>query len=433
MKILEKLSEIHAAHHEPVLIGKSENIYYKDIAAANEVDLSEISAGDVVALIGDFDPQSLKTMLQLIERDTIIVPLTDETRSEHDYFFETAKVDFTIEGSQVTRIRDAPAKNLILDKLRSLHQPGLVVFSSGTTGRPKAALHNFKDLLGRYDVPRHALRTINFLFFDHIGGVNTLFHTLFNRGVVVSPSERTPATILKEIEDYSVELLPTTPTFLRMMLMSGLLENGPPSSLKLITYGAERMDQITLEQLVDLCPNVDFRQTYGTSEIGILKIVSRSKNSLWMKIVGKGIETKIVDGVLKIRSSGNRMMAYIDAPSPFNEDGWYDTNDLVEVDGEWFRIIGRTNQVINVGGIKIMPEEIERIALQHGSVLHASARGVKNPITGEYIELICQLREGAHLNKKELKDYYSTKLTPNLIPHRIKFQNIGISHRFKQQ
>ena len=77
---------------------------------------------------------------------------------------------------------------------------------------------------------------INFLLFDHIGGINTLLHTIFNRGVVVAPIDRNVDSILKICAKYKVEVLPTTPTFLRLMLLSGSVPSKIPNCLKIITY-----------------------------------------------------------------------------------------------------------------------------------------------------------------------------------------------------
>jgi long-chain acyl-CoA synthetase len=292
-------------------------------------------------------------------------------------------------------------------------------------------LFNFETFLARFRNPRPTLRTINFLLFDHIGGINTLFHTLFNQGVVVIPKERTPEKILEEIRKNGVELLPTTPTFLRMMLISGLLEKNTSGSLKVVTYGTERMDQGTLDKLCDLMPAVDFRQTYGMSELGILRAKSRERDSLWMKIGGEGIETRIDEGVLLIRSS-NRMIGYLNADSPFDEQGWYDTKDLVDQDDEWVRIVGRTVDVISVGGIKVLPEEIERAALLHPDVAQAKAVGVENPITGQHIELVCEACNEADLTRKGMRSFLKNHLSSLVMPHRIRIGDVAISHRFKK-
>ena len=95
---------------------------------------------------------------------------------QHEYFFESALVDVVIEGSTVKRINH-DRKHELIERLRASDHAGLVLFSTGTTGRPKAILHDLTSFLKRFETPRPTLRTINFLLFDHIGGLNTLIQT----------------------------------------------------------------------------------------------------------------------------------------------------------------------------------------------------------------------------------------------------------------
>ncbi len=418
-------------HNAPFLICGDEQLTLADVAAAPAHALGQVTAGDVVALIGDFEPRAIQTLLRLFDLGSVVVPLTQDTRADHPYFLEQAGVDLVIDAGGVRRIRNRRLAHPLLEQLRGQGHAGLVLFSSGTTGRPKAILHDFESFLARFRMPRPALRTLNFLLFDHIGCINTLLHTLFNRGVTVIPSGRTPEAVLADIERHEVELLPTTPTFLRLMLMSGLLEKGAPASLRVVTYGTEAMDQATLDRLCALMPAVDFRQTYGMSELGILRIKSRARDSLWMKVGGEGVETRVVDGELHIRAS-NRMLGYLNAPSPFDAEGWYDTHDLVEADGEWLKIVGRSSAVISVGGLKVLPEEIERAALSHPAVLHARAEGKPNPITGQHIELTCEAKSGVALERRALRDHLKACLPEALIPHHIRIAAVEIGHRFKR-
>ena len=430
MGIINKLEDRWQGVDHPFLIYEGQKIHFSEVAAQTPVDLTKIKKGDVVAIIGDFNPPSILTLLRLIDMETIVVPLTEDTAEQHDYFFESALVDVVIYNNNVTRLSHGKQHEL-LNKLRKKGHAGLVLFSTGTTGRPKAILHDLTLFLKRFETPRPTLRTINFLLFDHIGGINTLLHTLFNKGVVIAPQERNVNTIMEVAEKYQAEVLPTTPTFLRMMLMSGAVPDKVPASLKIITYGTERMDQPTLDELCRLLPNVDFRQTFGMSELGIVRVKSEARNSLFMKVGGEGIETKVEDGILHIRSE-SRMLGYLNAPSPFDEDGWYNTKDMVEEKDGFYKVVGRTGDVINVGGLKFMASEVERVALEYPNVLMVKALPRDNPLTGQHVELIVQPKENIELEKAEMLGFLKRKLQPHMIPKRIKIDDISIGHRFKK-
>lgn len=430
MLLLDKLNKIWNGVDYPFLIHENTTLKFSEITSHNPVDLSSVKNGDVVAIIGDFDPGSILTLLRLIDKGTIIVPLTAETSHDHEYFFDTALVDVVIKENNVQR-RPHTQKHELIDQSRERKHAGLVLFSTGTTGRPKAILHDFTLFLKRFETPRPTLRTINFLLFDHIGGINTLFHTLFNRGVVVAPESRDIDTVLETCRKYEVDVLPTTPTFLRMMLMSGSIPDRVPECLKIITYGTERMDQPTLDELCKLLPDVDFRQTFGMSELGIVRVKSESRNSLFMKIGGEGVQVRVVDNVLQI-SSDSRMLGYLNAPSPFDDEGWYDTKDIVEKSGDYYKVVGRTSEVINVGGLKFMASDIERVALEYPDISLVKAYPVDNPITGQHVELIAQPADNRTIIKNDLVSYLKSKLQPHMTPKRVRIEKLGVGHRFKR-
>jgi long-chain acyl-CoA synthetase len=430
MKILEKLAEIWSGIDYPFLIHKGDELRFSEIASQSPVDLSGVRKGDVVAIIGDFNPSSILTLLRLIDIGVVVVPLTVETRHEHEYFFESALVDVVIDGTKVNS-RSHTQKHEFIEKLRELGHAGLVLFSTGTTGRPKAILHDLTLFLKRFETPRPTLRTINFLLFDHIGGINTLLHTLFNKGVVVAPESRTVDSILETCLKFKVEVLPTTPTFLRMMLMSGAVPSKVPDCLKVITYGTERMDQPTLDELCKLLPSVDFRQTFGMSELGIVRVKSEARDSLFMKVGGEGVETRVVDSVLQIRSS-SRMLGYLNAPSPFDAEDWYDTKDVVEVKDGYYKVTGRISDVINVGGLKFMASEVERVVLQFPNVSLVKATSKSNPITGQHVELLVQPTREDGIDKLALLNFLKVMLQPHMVPKRIRVESVAVGHRFKK-
>src|SRR5258708_4592857 len=116
----------------------------------------------------------------------------------------------------------------------------------------------------------------------------------------------------------------------------------------------------------------------------VLPIPSRDSGPGWRTFGKAGFEHKIVDGVLWIRSA-SAMLGYLNAPSPFDADGWFNTQDLVEREGEYIRILGRKSELINVGGEKVHPTEIENVLLQVDNVKDVTVRGQPNPLTVEVV------------------------------------------------
>jgi acyl-coenzyme A synthetase/AMP-(fatty) acid ligase len=239
-------------------------------------------------------------------------------------------------------------------------------------------------LLEKFKVRRKILRTISFLLYDHIGGVNTMLYTLSNGGCLITVERRDPDSVLAVVEKHRAELLPTSPTFLNLMLLSEAHKRYDLSSLRIISYGTEPMPEHTLKRLHELLPDVALQQTYGLSELGILQSKSREPDSLWVKVGGEGYETRVVDGILQIKARSS-MLGYLNAPSPFTDDGWFNTNDAVEVDGDYVRILGRKSDIINVGGEKVYPAEVENVIQELEAVAEATVYGEKNAITGNIV------------------------------------------------
>jgi acyl-CoA synthetase (AMP-forming)/AMP-acid ligase II len=191
------------------------------------------------------------------------------------------------------------------------------------------------------------------------------------------------------------------------------------------------MDKPTLDALCELLPNINFRQTFGMSELGIVRVKSEARDSLFMKVGGEGVETRVIDNVLEIRSK-TRMLGYLNADSPFDEEGWYNTKDIVEERDGYYKVTGRNSEVINVGGLKFMASEVERVALQFDGVELAKAEGKPNPITGQHVELTVQSALSSEVDKTALKTFLINNLGSYMVPKRLKIASISVGHRFKR-
>jgi long-chain acyl-CoA synthetase len=419
----------------PLIVDGDDQLWLADVEAADIGSLEALSRPSVVALVGDFDAWSIRCLLALLEAGHVVVPLTDDTRSQHAHFLAASHADHLLQAGRLQPLPAPPQpRPPLLEALLAAGSGGLVLFTTGTTGAPKAILHRAESLTGRFARRRPALVSLGFLLFDHIGGLNTLLHLAFNGGTLVRTRARQVEPVLDLCRRHGVELLPTTPTFLRMLALYPDLAAAVPTSLRLISYGTERMDPGTLRRLQALLPAVQFRQTYGLSELGILPVRSRASDSVYFRIGDDdGVRVRIRDGSLQILAPG-RMLGYLNAPSPFDADGWLDTGDLVEVDADgWYTITARRGAVINVGGLKVLPAEIEDVALGFAGVLRCRARGVANPITGEYAELLVEPAPGTSLDPAALGAHLAAALPPWKCPARIRCGPLEVSHRMKQR
>jgi long-chain acyl-CoA synthetase len=400
--------------------------------------LKGLPRGSVVAFDGDYGPGAISLVLALALDGHVLVPLSRDVAAHHASFVALAQAEYwitSVEQDPQLRTPGVRATHEFYQTLRQRGTPGLVLFSSGSTGAHKAAVHDFTRLLRKFSVPRHCYRTIVFLQLDHIGGINTLLYTLANGGTAVVATDRTPHGVCSVIAQHRVELLPTSPTFLNLLLLSEEYQRHDMSSLRLITYGTEPMPEATLSRLAKTFPGIQLLQTYGLSELGILRSQSRDRDSLWIRVGGEGYETKVVDGRLWIKSE-SAMLGYLNAPQPFDAEGFFDTGDLVDVDGEWLRFRGRQSEIINVGGNKVFPAEVESVLLDMPNVADVTAHGERSPITGQIVAVNVRLLEpeDATLFKQRMRRFCQDRLSAYKVPVRVRITEEELhSARFKRR
>jgi len=179
---------------------------------------------------------------------------------------------------------------------------------------------------------------------------------------------------------------------------------------------------------------VELRQTYGLIELGVLRAKSLSSDSLWVKVGGDGYDLRVVDGILQIKAE-SAMLGYLNAPTPITEDGYFITGDRVELNGEYMRFLGRDSELINVGGQKVFPAEVEEILLQCDLVQEAVVYGQRHPITGKIVCADVQLRTSGDEAeaRRAIKRFCSERLEPFKVPVKIQFVQNGLySDRLKR-
>ncbi len=415
---------------EKAFIDNDRVFLYRDILSTVEkykkfLNEKGIKPGEIALVVADYSPEMFCFILALMQNKNILAPLTKDSVveksvllgiSECQWFIEFAT---DIDAIKLNKVDQNPTNELLVNFIKT-GDPGLLLFSSGSTGTPKAILHNFRLVLEKFKTPRNKVTAITFLMLDHFGGINTLLHITSNLGTVVTVKTRSVQSICEAIQKHKVELLPTTPSFLNMLVGTDVTKHFDMSSLKLISYGTEVMPQTTLDRLKETFPQVKLQQTYGLSELGVLRSQSRPDGSLWVKLGGEGFQTKVVDDILWIKSEF-AMVGYLNAPSPFDKDGWFNTQDRVEVDGDYFKILGRVTDLMNIGGQKVYPSEIEDVIIEMENIEDVAIYSEKNNLLGNIIvaEVVLKDAEALDALKKRIRKGCALKLAPFKVPSKV--------------
>lgn len=430
----------------PCIVHRDQTGSYGDLAAEikkveQQLTKSEITQGDSVLLEADYSLQSVATLLALFNHQVIVAPATALSSAEIASRIEAAKLKWHLSFAsgklEILATQNSGPTHSLVATLQENGHSGLILFSSGSTGKPKAMVHDADRLLKSFEKKRtRKLSILIFLLFDHIGGLNTLLNGLASGATIIIPASREPHSVASAIQKHAVKLLPASPTFLNLLLLSGACDKYDLKSLRFVTYGTEPMPESLLKRLKDTFPNTNFIQTFGTSETGISKTVSRASDSTQIKIDDPDTEYKIVDGELWLRSS-NQIMGYLNHEmSRFTQDGWFKTGDsVVESNDGYLTIVGRRADIINVGGEKVTPSEVESILLEIPEVADCLVYGENNAITGQNVaaQIIPHDRSDLHALKRKIKHHCRKSLNHFKVPARILFPEAELfGKRFKK-
>ncbi len=398
-----------------------------------------IPANSVISILSDYSFESISLFFALYDNKNIIVPITSTIKSVIDEYQEESFCEYSIkieDGLVIEKLNQNNSHDMIKN-LQENNNSGLVLFSSGSTGKPKAMIHNLDNLINSYKEKREkSMNMLVFLMFDHIGGLNTMFTALSMGATLIIPKTRDAKTVCELIEKYRIMVLPSSPTFLNLILISGEYLNYNLKSLRMITYGTEAMPQSLLKKLKDTFPKVKFLQTFGTSETGISTTSSQSSESLYMKLDDENCEYKIVENELWLRSK-TQVLGYLNASmDSFTEDGWFKTGDLVEeIEDGYLKIIGRGKEVINVGGQKVLPAEVESVVLMMDDIEDCMVYAEKNAITGQSVvcDVVCKNETTQKELKKQIRAFCKDKLDSFKLPIKVNLvERTNFSDRFKK-
>jgi acyl-coenzyme A synthetase/AMP-(fatty) acid ligase len=300
-----------------------------------------------------------------------------------------------------------------------------VMFTSGTSGPPKMVAHTLAGLTGAIkpaaaDAPPPTWAT----FYDirRYGGLQILLRALLGEGSMLLTSPAEPmAGFLGRIARHGATHVTGTPSHWRRVLMSPEAAAIAPDYVRL---SGEIADQAVLDALKVRFPGVPVGHAYASTEAGVGFEVNDGLEGFPAGYIGRPgeVEIKVEDGSLRLRSP-RTADGYLGQGVLMDADGFVDSGDMVELRGARYHFIGRRNGVINVGGLKAHPEEIEAVINHHPDVRACRVGGRRNPITGAIVVAEVVLRDGADEAqvRTEIAESCRAELAPFKSPAMIKF------------
>ena len=270
------------------------------------------------------------------------------------------------------------------------HATEWILLTSGTTGVPKLVQHDLATLTNALTDTRPGAEPVVWATFYDIrryGGLQIFLRGVHAAALVpAAPGEAVPA-FLERARDAAVTHISGTPSHWRKVLMSGAAATIAPRYVRL---SGEIADQAVLDALRAAYPEALVVHAFASTEAGVGFEVRDGLAGFPATLIeapDARVRLAVVNGALCIRSSGNAHGYLGDAASSFprTADGSIDTGDLIEERAGRYHFLGRAGGVINVGGLKVYPEEIEAVINAHPWVRISLVRARRNPITGAVV------------------------------------------------
>jgi acyl-coenzyme A synthetase/AMP-(fatty) acid ligase len=416
-------------------------------AGMNLRDMGRVMSGDLTGahvLLRTSD--QLHAALALIELDGVarrIVIAPPDVKAEHlPSVIARAAIDLVVSDDPalgVEGIAFAPV---------ALRRPGApvavtqktewVLFTSGTTGAPKMVAHTLEGLTGAIQ-PAAQDDIVWGTFYDirRYGGLQILLRALLGHAsLILSESSEDVADFLARLGQGGVTHLTGTPSHWRRALMSPANVRIAPRYVRL---SGEIADQTILDSLQARFPDAAIGHAYASTEAGVGFEVTDGREGFPASFIGRhlidknwAVEMKVAGGTLHIRSPRTASQ-YVGGAEALMNDGWVDTGDMVElrsvrasdqkIDDRYY-FSGRVGGIINVGGLKINPEEVEAVINRHPGVRASRVSGRKSPITGAIVIADVVLSDGANDNatfRQAILDACREKLPAFKVPAMLRF------------
>jgi acyl-coenzyme A synthetase/AMP-(fatty) acid ligase len=409
-KLADFASGTHLGIDRQALVGRSVLIRVGEMLSA-AVALIELDglARRLILCPPDLQPQHLGAVISSAAVDAVVIDGPHEDMASAGLSIAPLAQDVTPLGSSIAAKFDTE----------------WVLFTSGTAGPPKMVIHKLAGLTGainRPAVPDREVRWGTFYDVRRYGGLQILLRALLGQGsMLLTEAEEGAGDFLARLGHHRVTHLTGTPSHWRRVLMDPARECVSPSYIRL---SGEIADQGVLDALKTAFPGVPVTHAFASTEAGVGFEVSDGREGFPIGLLGGengGVDIRVVDGALQLRSD-RAAIGYIgDQAEPLTDaEGYVDTGDLVDRRGDRFYFVGRRGGVINVGGLKVHPEEIETVINLHPDVHVSLVKARRNPIVGAIVQAeVVLVRDRSEVDETRVKDELLAACRERLEPHKV--------------
>lgn len=417
---------------QPLVLSNEGSLSYADACTRSEAFARGLAARGVerfacdVADVGELVP--LLCAAASVGSEACVYPagLDDATTADYLTSFgqnvyitdRAAGVDAETIPPAALAVGSGPAPRIAADA------PAMIL-TTGTTGKPKGVRYDWSKLIAaiRHPDDTPGARWLLAYNLNQFAGIQVLLHVLASAATLVVPVSNQPRDAVVAMRDLGVTHVSATPTFWRFVIALLDEEAAGRLSLKQITLGGEPSPGPLLEALRRFFPEARISHVYAGTEFGPVVSVRDGRAGLPISVLERGedapIQLKVVDGELMVRSRVG-MRGYFGGDDV--DEGWQPTGDLVEVTDDRILFVGRTSDVINVGGVKVHPLPVEEVVGSVDGVELARAYGRASPITGEIVALDVVAKAGADPAEVEAAIRAACEsLAPAARPRRIRF------------
>jgi len=265
-----------------------------------------------------------------------------------------------------------------------------ILLTSGTTGLPKMVAHSLGTLTAAIDASKIEERPVVWgTFYDvrRYGGLQVLFRAILAGGsFVLLDVGESLGQYLDRLAEHHVTHVLGTPSHWRRVIMSPSARKIAPEYVRL---SGEIADQSILDSLHVFYPHAHISHAFASTEAGVAFEVKDRFEGFPASIVNRStgdVALRIDDASLRVRSPGTaKGFVGKEASMLADEEGFVDTGDIVDRRGDRYYFLGRRGGIINVGGLKVHPEEVEAVINRHPAVRMSSVRSRRSPITGSIV------------------------------------------------